>query len=145
MCLLRACEREAEGVEGLLALEPAFFAVDADAEPEVSEAAFNPLALGSPLDDGHHVQKFRVCISADGNVDGIVQVSVRGFEKVRVDGIGIRWARLRGDFHTHDATSFTESAVVRGVALLAFTPFAVRPVEAHGHQGVKLAGPHAEG
>src|SRR5580693_9693215 len=62
-----------------------------------------------------------------------------------IDGVCVRGARLRDGFDGHDATSFTESATVRGVALLALAPFAVRPIEAHGHQCVEMAGPNAEG
>lgn len=129
----------------MLALDPAFFAVDADAQPEVSEAAFDALSFGFPLDDSHHIQKFGVRIGTDADVERIVQVSVGGFEEVHVDRVGIRRARFGDGCHVDETTPFGECAVVGGVALLAFTPFAVGPVESHGHQGIEIAGPYAKG
>ena len=141
----RAGEGEAEGVEGLLALDPAFVAIDADAEPESSEGAVDALALGLPLDDGHHVQEFGVRVGANADGDGIADVAVGGFEEVDVYGVCVGRERLGGGFEWHEAASFGERASIGGVALLAFAPFAVGPVESHGHQGVEMAGPGAEG
>ena len=58
--LLWGREREAEGVESILAVDPAFLVIDTDVQPEVSEAACDTLVPGLPLHDSYHLQKFRV-------------------------------------------------------------------------------------
>ena len=108
----RAGEGEAEGGEGLLALDPAFVAIDADAEPEGSESAFDALALGLPLDDGHHVQEFGVRVGAYADGDGIADVAVGRFEEVDVYGVGVGRERLGGGFEGHEAASFGERASI---------------------------------
>lgn len=140
-----AREWEAEGVEGFLTVDPALFAVEADAEPEIAEGAIDALAFRLPLDDGHHVQEFGVGVGAEADGEGIADVAVWGLEKVDVDGIGANRERLGAGFEAHEATSFGERAVACGVALLAFAPFAAGPVESYGNQGVEVAGPYAKG
>jgi len=129
----------------LLALDPAFLAIEADAEPEIAERAIDALALGLPLDDGHHVQEFGMRVGGDADSGGIADIAVGDFEEIDIDGVCVTRKRSWDGFEVHEAASFGERAVVGGIALLAFAPFAVGPIETDRNQGVEMAGPHAKG